>query len=270
VVVNDPGVTLEGAPSDEKPADEVVAAIQHAGGTAVASFADCAEWDAARGIVEQAIDTFGRLDILVNSAGILRERMIFNMSREEWSDVIRVQLDGHAMATRFAAEHWRTRFKESGTGGGRVVNTTSEAGLYGTAGQASYVAAKAGAAALTLALARELAPYGVTVNAISPRAATRMTAEIANTPPEHGDAAALMAVTMDPRDIACLVAHLASDDAAHISGQVFLTWDGKIELLETWHSVAAVERAVPWDVDGVAGAVGELLEGRPTTPPVLF
>ena len=152
VVVNDPGVTLDGHPDSEAPAASVVSEIEAAGGRAVASQADCASWAGAESLVALALDTFGDLDIVVNSAGILRERMFFNMSHEEWHDVLRVQLDGHIMTVRYAAEHWRSRFKEHGTGGARVVNTTSEAGLYGAAGQASYVAAKAAAAALTIAL----------------------------------------------------------------------------------------------------------------------
>src|SRR5262245_21178992 len=141
IVVNDPGVSLSGEPTAESPADEVAREIEEQGGRAVASRADCAEWSGDESLVALAIDTFGDLDILVNSAGILRERMFFNMTHDEWHDVLRVQLDGHVMTARYAAQHWRTRYKTDGRGGGRIVNTTSEAGLYGAAGQASYVAA---------------------------------------------------------------------------------------------------------------------------------
>lgn len=266
VVVNDPGVSLSGDATEDGPADQVVKEIIAAGGQAVANYADCSAWDQAEALVGQAREHFGRLDVLVNSAGILREKMFFNMPQKDWSDVVRVHLDGHAAPSHFAARYWRERFKSTGEGGGRIVNTTSEAGLYGATGQANYVAAKAAVAGLTLALSRELAGYGVTVNAISPRAATRMTEGMAAIPAQHNSADALMALVMDPGDIAQIVAFLASAEAAHINGQVLTTYAGKIELMEPWHAVAEQKLQVPWDLAGLKAATDRLFDGRSSTP----
>ncbi len=172
VIVNDVGAGLHGEGSqDAHPAEEVVALIKERGGDAAVNGDDISSWAGGKNVVEQAIDTFGSLDILVNNAGILRDKMSFNMDESDWDDVIRVHLKGHFAATHHAAVYWRNRAKSGEDVTGRIVNTSSEAGLYGNAGQANYAAAKAGIAALTWVEARELARYGVTSNAIAPRAA---------------------------------------------------------------------------------------------------
>jgi len=183
VVVNDLGTSLDGT-SEVNHADEVVNDIASRGGTAAANVDDVSSWSGAQHLVESTIDQFGRLDILVNNAGVLRDQMSFKMDEDAWDAVIRVHLKGHFAPARFAAEHWRAQSKAGNDGGGRVVNTVSEAGLYGGTGQANYAAAKAGIAGMTIALARELKNYGVTVNAIAPRARTRMTETVLG---DYGD-----------------------------------------------------------------------------------
>ena len=176
VIVNDLGAGLHGeGGADAHPAQEVVDLIKKNGGDAAVNGDDVSTWAGGKGLVEQAIDTFGSLDILVNNAGILRDKMSFNMDESDWDDVIRVHLKGHFTATHHAAVYWRNRSKSGEDVTGRIINTSSEAGLFGNAGQANYAAAKAGIAALTLVEARELGRYGVTSNAIAPRARTRMT-----------------------------------------------------------------------------------------------
>ena len=172
VVVNDVGAGLHGEGSgDAHPAEEVVALIAANGGEAAVNGDDISSWAGGKNVVDQAIDTFGSLDILVNNAGILRDKMSFNMDESDWDDVIRVHLKGHFAATHHAAVYWRNRAKAGEDVSGRIINTSSEAGLFGNAGQANYAAAKAGIAALTWVEARELSRYGVTANAIAPRAA---------------------------------------------------------------------------------------------------
>ena len=179
VIVNDVGAGLHGEGSqDAHPAEEVVALIKKQGGEAAVNGDDISSWAGGKNVVEQAIDTFGSLDILVNNAGILRDKMSFNMDESDWDDVIRVHLKGHFAATHHAAVYWRNRAKSGEDVTGRIINTSSEAGLFGNAGQANYAAAKAGIAALTWVEARELGRYGVTSNAIAPRARTRMTETI--------------------------------------------------------------------------------------------
>ena len=176
VVVNDVGAGLHGEGSgDVHPAEEVVARIRENGGEAAVNGDDISSWAGGKSVVDQAIDTFGSLDILVNNAGILRDKMSFNMDESDWDDVIRVHLKGHFAATHHAAVYWRNRAKAGEDVTGRIINTTSESGLFGNAGQANYAAAKAGIASLTVVEARELGRYGVTSNAVAPRARTRMT-----------------------------------------------------------------------------------------------
>ena len=256
VVVNDRGVGLHGDAA-ENPADEVVAEIRAAGGEAVTSGADVADFEAARGLIQQAVDTWGSLDILVNNAGILRDRMIFNMAEEDWDDVIRVHLKGHFCTSRWAASYWRDRGKEEGQVDARVINTASEAFLAGSVGQPNYAAAKAGIVQLTLATARALGKYGVTANAICPRALTRMTEALQgfDTQVEGEDLFA-------PENVSPLVAYLASPEAARVSGQVFVVYGRMISVLAGPSVDRRFDADARWTPDSVAGALTPFFEKR--------
>ncbi|GAA0493955.1 3-oxoacyl-ACP reductase [Streptomyces stramineus] len=232
VIVNDygqPGRDGSGEAS-AAPAEEVAARIRAAGGRATAHLGDVADFEQARGLVQLAVDTGGALDVLVNNAGILRDRMVFSMSEDEWDSVIRVHLKGHFNLIRFAAAHWRDRAKATGRPVyGRIVNTSSEAFLLGSAGQPNYAAAKAGIVALTTSTAEALRKYGVTVNAICPRARTRMTEELfaGLGSPEPGAPDKLA-----PEHVSPLVGYLASPAAAGVSGQVFVVHGGMVAVVE--------------------------------------
>jgi NAD(P)-dependent dehydrogenase (short-subunit alcohol dehydrogenase family) len=231
VVVNDLGGEWDGQGSDQRPAQQVVEEIEAAGGRAVANYDSVSSWAGAQQLVQQAVDTFGRLDILVNNAGILRDKMSFNMDEADWDSVIDVHLKGHFAPSRFAAEHWRARAKAGESVYGRVINTASESGLFGNAGQANYAAAKAGIAAMTIVLARELAKSGVTANCIAPRARTRMTE---NTFAGFGDVKEGEWDFMAPENVTPLVVWLAGPDAATVSGQVFVTWGDEVTVMAGW------------------------------------
>jgi 3-oxoacyl-[acyl-carrier protein] reductase len=228
VVVND---------VDASAAAETVALIADAGGNASANTADLASWDGGDAAVQQAIDTYGRLDILVNNAGVLRDAMSFNMSEDDWDTVIDVHLKGHMSTCRAAARHWRERGKAGETPNGRIINTASESGLFGQAGQANYAAAKAGIVSMTIVIARELKKYGVTANVVCPRALTRMTASV------PGAEEYMQGPEWDPGNIAPLVCFLASDAAADVSGQVFVVWGTRIHLMQGWQRVHTLDRA---------------------------
>ncbi|MDF2268897.1 3-oxoacyl-ACP reductase [Streptomyces coacervatus] len=231
VVVNDfgqPGRDGSGEAS-AGPAEEVAAEIRKAGGRALAHTGDVADFQQARALVELAITEFGRLDILVNNAGILRDRMVFSMTEGEWDSVIRVHLKGHFNTTRFAAAHWRERSKASGAPVyGRIVNTSSEAFLAGSAGQPNYAAAKGGIVGLTTSTALALAKYGVTANAICPRARTRMTEDVFAGFEQPADALDPLA----PEHVAPLVGYLASPAAARVNGQLLVVHGGMVAVVE--------------------------------------
>src|SRR6266511_1843565 len=233
VVVNDLGGEWDGTGTDTRHAQQVADEITKAGGEAAANYDDVADWEGAQRLVNQAIETWGDLNILVNNAGILRDRMSFNMSEEDWDSVIRVHLKGHFAPSRFAAVYWRERSKAGDEVYGRVVNTSSESGLFGNAGQANYAAAKAGIASMTIVLARELQKYGVTVNAVAPRARTRLTATVGGADqmmaPKEGEYDA-----WHPDNIAPLIGFLAGDAAADVSGQVFIMWGDHVYLMRGW------------------------------------
>ncbi|MEW2529471.1 3-oxoacyl-ACP reductase [Streptomyces sp. NPDC047071] len=242
VVVNDfgqPGRDGTGAAS-AGPAEDVAAEIREAGGKAVAHCGDVADHAQARALVDLAVETYGKLDVLVNNAGILRDRMIFSMSEDEWDSVVRVHLKGHFNTVRFASAHWRERSKAAGGPVyGRIVNTSSEAFLAGSAGQPNYAAAKGGIVGLTTSTALALAKYGVTANAICPRARTRMTSDVfaGFAEPAEGELDPLA-----PEHVAPLVGYLASPAAGRVNGQLLVVHGGVVAVMER-PRVAAVFRA---------------------------
>ena len=259
VVVNDLGVTLDGSDDDGDPAESVAAEIRDAGGEAVAHHGDVADVDAAADLVETAVGIFGSLDILVNNAGILRDRMIFSMSEEEFDAVVRVHLKGHFATLRAATAHWRERSKAAGGPVyARVVNTSSEAFLLGSPGQPNYAAAKGGIIGLTLSTAAACGKYGVRANAICPRARTRMTAEVF-----EGDGDGDGGDALDPAHVARFVAFLASPAAERISGQVFVVYGRQAGLVGAPPLEATfVAGDGGWTVGDLAGTVGGYFADR--------
>jgi len=231
VVVNDLGGTRDGSGASAAPAEEVVATIRSAGGEAVVNADDVGDWEGAERLVRQAVDTFGGLDVLVNNAGILRDRMLVNMTEAEWDAVIKVHLKGTFSPAHFAAAYWRDRCKAVGRGiDARLINTTSISGIFGNAGQTNYGAAKAGIAAFTVIAARELARYGITVNAVAPGALTRMTEDLG-----LGQASEADREAMHPRWIAPIVTWLASRESSGVTGRVFEASGRLLAVAEGWH-----------------------------------
>ncbi len=230
VVVNDVGGSPEGTGSDLMPAQEVVAEIEAMGGRAVANGDDVSDWDGAERMIRQAVDEFGGLDVLVNNAGILRDRMLVNMSEAEWDAVVQVHLKGTFAPARHAAAYWRERAKAGETNDARIINTTSVSGIYGNPGQTNYGAAKMGIAGFTIIAALELARYGITVNAISPGALTRLTEPLRAEPPSEAEREA-----QSPRWIAPICVWLASPESAKVTGRVFQVHGPEIAIAESWH-----------------------------------
>ena len=265
VVVNDLGVARDGTGADQGPADLVVDEIEAGGGEAVANTDDIADWDGARRLVHTAIDAFGGLDVLVNNAGFLRDRMVFTTGEDEWDAVIRVHLKGHFATTRHATEWWRSQAKAGADVDARIVNTSSGAGLMGSVGQGAYAAAKAGIAALTLVEAAEMARYGVTANAIAPAARTRMTEEV------FGDRMAAPDAGFDPNDpanISPLVVWLGSADSREVTGRVFEVEGGMISVADGWQHGPRADRGARWEPAAVGAAVRDLLAKAPPPAPV--
>jgi NAD(P)-dependent dehydrogenase (short-subunit alcohol dehydrogenase family) len=257
VVVNDVGGARDGSGSDAGPAQQVVDEIVAMGGEAVANTNDISTFDGGREIVEQAVETFGGLDVLINNAGILRDRMLFSMSEEEWDSVIRVHLKGTFATSRFAAEYWRSRAKEGKTNDARLINTTSVAGIFANPGQTNYAAAKAGIAAFTQVAAQELAPYSVTANAIAPGALTRLTEDLG-----LPDA---MVEKFDPRWVAPVVTWLASSESADITGQVIEACGLNVSIAEGWTRGPTVTD-IPEEPSDVEVVLRKLLaDARPRT-----
>lgn len=265
VVVNDFGVSLAGDGTGGAPAEEVAAEIRADGGEAVANTADVADFEAAHQMVQQAIDTFGGLDILVNNAGFVRDRMLVNTSEEEWDAVIRVHLKGHFAPLRHAGAYWRAETKAGRSREARVINTSSGAGLQGSVGQATYSAAKAGIAGLTLVAAQELRAYGVTANALAPSARTRMTegafAEKMATPQDGFDA-------MDPANVSPVVAWLASVAAGDITGRVIEVEGGQVCVEDGWRHGPALDLGRRWDAAEVGERLRDLLAKATEPEPV--
>ena len=267
VVVNDIGAELDGTGGSDSPARQVVDEIVADGGEAVVNGDDVADWAGAERLVATALDAFGRLDVVVNNAGVVRDRMVVSCGEDEWDAVVRVHLKGHFAVARFAAEHWRARSKAGEPVDARIVNTSSGAGLQGSVGQAAYSAAKAGIAALTLVQAAELGRYGVTANAIAPSARTRMTetvfADMMAAPTEAGAFDA-----MAPENVAPLVVWLGSTQSAHVTGRVFEVEGGKVAVAGGWQHGAAVDKGARWDPAELGPVVDDLLAKAPAPAPV--
>jgi NAD(P)-dependent dehydrogenase (short-subunit alcohol dehydrogenase family) len=266
VVVNDLGAELDGSGSSSGPAGEVVDAIRAMGGEAVANGSDVADWAGAQALVQCAVDTFGGLDVLVNNAGFLRDRMLFSSSEEEWDAVIRVHLKGHFATARFASAYWREQSKNGAAVDARIINTSSGAGLMGSVGQGAYSAAKAGIAAMTLVQSAEMGRYGVTANAIAPAARTRMTEQVfAETmaKPED-DSFDLMA----PENVAPLVVWLGSAESAGVTGRVFEVEGGIVSVADGWQHGPRRDKGDRWDPAELGPVVAELLAEAPAPTPV--
>jgi NAD(P)-dependent dehydrogenase (short-subunit alcohol dehydrogenase family) len=256
VVVNDLGGSHDGQGNDSAPAQQVVDEITTKGGRAIANYDSVSSWKGAEAMVQQAVETFGGLDVLVNNAGILRDKMSFNMDEAEWDQVIDVHLKGHFAPSRFAASYWRARSKETGEpANGKIVNTASESGLYGNAGQANYAAAKAGIASMTIVMARELERIGVRVNAIAPVARTRLTETVAGgfMDPKQGEFDRFA-----PENVSAVVCWLASDLSAGVSGQVVKVMGGQVQLVRGWRPITEATDDKPWTIQAIDAAASTL------------
>jgi len=267
VVVNDIGVALDG--SEERglgPGEEVVTEIRARGGQAIVNTDDVADWAGAQRLVNLAVETYGRLDVVVNNAGFIRDRMFVSATEEEWDAVVRVHLKGHFAVTRWASQYWREEAKAGRLVDARIINTTSGAGLMGSVGQSAYSAAKAGIAALTLVQAAELRRYGITANAIAPAARTRMT---------EGVFAETMAAPVDgsfdamaPDNIAPLVAWLASSDSTEVTGRVFEIEGARVSIADGWRHGPVIDNGQRWDPSAIGEAVRHLVARTPEPTPV--
>jgi len=266
VVVNDLGANVDGTAPRSEVAEAVAEEIRQLGGEAVANADDISDWEGSCRVVHTAIDTFGRLDVLVNNAGILRDRMVFNMTEDEWDAVMKVHLKGTFCTIRWASAYWRERSKAGQENDARVINTSSGSGLYGNPGQGNYGAAKAGIAALTIIAARELGRYGVTVNAIAPGARTRMTENLrpgAGTvpPPTEFD-------SRSPDNIAPLVVWLGSPESRDITGTVFNVAGGSIGVAEGWRRGPSQDKGARWEADELGAVVPGLVASAYQPPPL--
>jgi NAD(P)-dependent dehydrogenase (short-subunit alcohol dehydrogenase family) len=256
VVVNDLGAEVDGSGGSTGPAGEVVDQIRADGGAAIANGDDVSDFEGARRLVDAAVEHFGDLHVLVNNAGILRDRMLVNMTAEEWDDVIRVHLRGTFAPLRHAGAYWRARAKAGEQVDAAIINTTSSSGIYGNAGQGNYGAAKAGVAGLTVIAARELGRYGVTVNAVAPAALTRMTEGLTRWQSDG-------APDFDPRaadNIAPLVVWLGSDQARQITGRVFNVRGGMISVAEGWRAGPGADKGARWDPAELGELIPDLVE----------
>lgn len=260
VVVNDLGGGLDGSSQTASPAEEVVAEIKAMGGEAVANHDNVAEWEGGERLIQCAIDTFGELHVLVNNAGILRDRVLVNLSEDDWDSVINVHLKGHFVPTRHAATYWREQAKAGHPVKAAIINTSSTSGLLGNVGQSNYGAAKAGIAAFTVIIAEELGRYGVRANAIAPAARTRMTEStpgLSDHVVKPSDAAVFD--VWDPANISPLVATLAME-SCDITGQVFFVQGGTVRKFQNWTMTEALEKDDRWSVSELAEQLPTLLQ----------
>ena len=259
VVVNDIGTSLGGEGRDTSAADEVVAEIAATGGKAIANYDDVTDWDAAKRIVDAAIAAFGDLHVVVNNAGIVRDRMFVSATLEEWDATMHVHLRGHFCIARHAVDYWRGKAKAGGSPDARIINTTSGAGLQGSIAQAAYSTAKGGIASLTLVQAAELGRYGITANALAPSARTRMTEQaFAEKMATEGDDFDVM----DPANIAPTVVWLGSAESADVTGCVFELEGGKIMIEDGWREGPSLDIGAQWDPAAIGKAVAKLMDQR--------
>ena len=262
VVVNDLGGEWDGTGSDDRAASETAADIVGMGANAVANFDDVADWEGAQNMINQAVETYGRLDFLVCNAGFVRDRIVFNMTEAEWDSVIRVHLKGHFVPTRWAATYWREQSKLTGEPvNASIVYTASEAGLFGNPGQPNYAAAKAGIAGMGITVARELKRYGVRVNTINPRARTRMTVNTFGADQLTADEGEFD--MNDPDNVSPWIAYLCTDDAADITGETFVCGGDQVQLMQGWKRENRIRKGKDrWTVAELAEAKAELFSTR--------
>jgi NAD(P)-dependent dehydrogenase (short-subunit alcohol dehydrogenase family) len=262
VLVNDLGASLAGEGADASPAEQVVEEIRALGGEAVADAENVADFAGAERMVQHAVEALGGLQILVNNAGIIRDRMLVNMDEAEWDAVINVHLKGHFAPTRHAAAYWRERSKAGDAVRARVINTSSPSGVFGNVGQANYGSAKAGIAAFTVIAAQELGRYGVTVNCIAPNARTRMTEQAFGdmAAPEEGFD------VMDPANMAPVVVALCADEAQEITGQVLFVYGGAVNVLRGWSPGELFARDGRWDADELLASLRDRYPGGAQPP----
>jgi NAD(P)-dependent dehydrogenase (short-subunit alcohol dehydrogenase family) len=259
VVVNDLGGAIDGSGDDRSPAQQVVDEIKAAGGEAVANTDNVADWEGGRRLINAGVEAFGDVNVLINNAGILRDRMLVSMEEAEWDSVIHVHLKGHFVPTHWAANHWREQSKAGKEVDAAIVNTSSTSGLIGNPGQANYGAAKAGIAAFTIIAAQELQRYGVRVNAIAPAARTRMT----EATPGLSDVVKAPTDTAkfdvwDPANVSPLVAYLASESCP-ATGKVFLVQGGKVQTFQPWTLTEMIDKNDRWTVAELQSEMKQLL-----------
>jgi len=259
VVVNDLGGSSSGSGSDAGPAQEVVDEIKAAGGEAIANTDDVTSWDGGKGLIDSAVGTFGRLDVLVNNAGILRDRMLTNMSEEEWDSVVHVHLKGHFVPTRWAAAYWRDQAKAGHPIQAALINTSSTSGLFGNAGQTNYGAAKSGIASFTQICQTELGRYGVRCNAIAPAARTRLTMTVPGAEERLADEPSGAFDAFDPANVSPFVAYLATADCP-IAGSVFFVFGGEVHLFQPWSIVDKITTDGRWTVTDLQRAAGRFAD----------
>lgn len=261
IIVNDIGVGIQETKAESaESSEETARLVKDLGSDAVTVFGDCADMANGKRMVDTAVERWGKLDIVVNNAGNVRDRMIFNMTEDEWDKVVRVHLKGHFATVRYATEYWRQQFKSGHPVSGRIINTSSAAGLFGNAGQPNYAAAKAGVVGFTLALAFSMSRYGVTANVVAPGAMTDPTVPVDGLSPELHEA-------MNPEQVSPLVAFLASDHAAHINGRIFHVAGGRIDHISHHARVKGVfKRNQPWTVAEVAAVLDENFPGENPQP----